>query len=583
MKSARLRRLVARVLLAWATLGFVKQLSADDGAPTPASALTRVEVRGALVRMPDGRLMDWWNEGERGARRAVARFSSDECRTWSDVKPLFDFPRGQEGGYGTGFVSMRDRDGAVHLFGLHYIGTGPGGFDDWENAKSYIYHVKSPDNGKTWTTAQHCDFGYLYTGAVNSALQLRSGRLVVPLSYYSKRKTGKFVGKLSISDDSGTTWRPSKGEFVVDSGGHLLEGGACEPICVELKDGRLWILMRTQTGYQHESFSSDGGETWTQPVPSRFVSSNSPGFLLRMRDGRLVLAWNNSMSPYDEGNILTSYDRHVLAAAVSHDDGKTWRGYREIERVHGALRAVGYPFLTETQDDAFLCLSGGGALRVPIDWLEKTRFTETFEGGLKNWMTIGCEGVEVVDHPERKGAKMMRIHKPKSDVPAGASLNFPFGVRGEITLRILQKADPRWPGRQHCYLCLTDFFSLPRLPPFVKGFPPGGWGTFPEGGRFKLRIAPDGEIGIATGSGLFQDDFRRTKAALTPGKWHTIGMSWDCEAGSCRLTLDGKKVADLPQLSRAVGICDLRLWMNAVVIEPEGFLIERVDVRVDSR
>ena len=53
MKSARLRRLVARVLLAWATLGFVKQLSADDGAPTPASALTRVEVRGALVRMPD--------------------------------------------------------------------------------------------------------------------------------------------------------------------------------------------------------------------------------------------------------------------------------------------------------------------------------------------------------------------------------------------------------------------------------------------------------------------------------------------------------------------------------------------------
>jgi hypothetical protein len=287
------------------------------------------------------------------------------------------------------------------------------------------------------------------------------------------------------------------------------------------------------------------------------------------------------MSPNSEGNILTSYDRQILAAAISSDDGKTWEGYREIQRIREGQQQVAYPFLTEIKDNAIICLAGSPAVRVPLDYLTAKTFTETFENGLANWMTIGCEGAEIADHPDHPSAKVLSLRKPNPEVPAGASLNFPFGIRGQARLRLLLKPDPRWMQRQHCYFCLTDFFSLPRLPALTKGFPLGGWGTFPEGGRFMFRIGPDGEISVATGPGLFQTEFSRTKAALTPGTWHTIGLEWDCEKGYCVLTLDDQHVVDLPQLSRAKGICYLRMWMSAVAPEPEGMLVESVKIQVE--
>ena len=88
--------------------------------------------------------MEWWSDGEKGSQRFMARFSQDDGQTWSAPRHLFDFPK-DEGHYGTGYINLIDRDGSVHLFALHYIGTGPGGFHDWDNAKSIVYHVTSTD------------------------------------------------------------------------------------------------------------------------------------------------------------------------------------------------------------------------------------------------------------------------------------------------------------------------------------------------------------------------------------------------------------------------------------------------------
>ncbi|MEE3373184.1 MAG: sialidase family protein [Planctomycetota bacterium] len=567
---------LAAFLLTWhATLAHAenRQMVANPG-------LQSETFHGALVRTADGRLLNWWSAGKQGSQRAHGRYSDDEGASWTPERELFSFPS-DRGNCGTGYVSIRDRSGGTHLFGLDYVGTGAAGFDDWENSKSFIYHVMSRDSGATWSRPQRCDFGFLYTGAVNAAIQTRSGRLLVPLSYYSRRKTGKFVSKLSISDDLGTTWRPSVGECVVDSGGHLLESGACEPICVELSDGRIWMLMRTQTGYQHEAFSADGGDRWSQPKPSRFVSSNSPGALLRMQSGDLVLVWSNCMSPTNEGQVLTSYDRQILAAAVSEDDGKTWQGYREIARITDALRAVSYPFLTEAKGESFFCLTAGEKIRVPIGWLKEKRVVERFESGLKQWVTLGCEGVDLVPHPDLPQAQSLRVRKPKADVPAGASFNFPFATRGQLTMRVKLRSEERRQNRQHCYFCLTDFFSLPRLPAFVPGGAPGGWGTFPEGGRFKFRIAPEGDISISSARGLFQDEFRQTGGKLVLDQWHYIKLQWDCGTGRCRLLLDDEELVVMKQLSRARGLCYLRTWMSAQAPEFAGLLIDRVEVGAD--
>ena len=64
-----------------------------------------------------------------------------------------------------------------------------------------------------------------------------------------------------LSDDDGETWR--EGGRVQPAG-----GPSYEPACIELKDGRVLMLMRTGLGSQFISLSNDGGETWTAPEPT---------------------------------------------------------------------------------------------------------------------------------------------------------------------------------------------------------------------------------------------------------------------------------------------------------------------------
>lgn len=609
MKGSRRKFLQTGLAAAAAGSGLGKTLSQEtllarspQGSGVPgkgkAAAPQLFKVQGRLqsvAQLHNGRLMGWWVEGKgmgpeslyniEASQKAVARYSSDNGNTWSEPQTLFEFPRGY-GSYGGGLV-LQERSRTIHLFGLHYFGCGPGGFENWKSCKSLLYHTMSSDGDKTWTPIQNCDFGHSYTGATNSAVQLKSGRILVPISYLSGRMTGRFVTNLSLSDDGGKTWRPSKGECVVDTGGHLIESGAAEPICIELRDGRVWMLMRTQGGYQYESFSSDEGDTWTEPVPSRFVSSNSPGAFLRLRDGRIILVWNNCMGPESRDGILSSYDRQILAAAISADEGKSWQGYREIGRIQDGLWEISYAFLTQATDGSILCsgLAGPhyfpqGVIRVHPDWLTETALTDHFEKGLDNWVTFGCEGVKVVAHPDRPDSHVLALRKPKTKVPAGASLNFPFGVRGQIKLRLRLEPSREF-QRQHYYFSLTDFFCLPRLPYYGKD-KWGGWNLFPPGGRFTFRVAPDGRLDGASGMGLFQTDFKPTKAKLAAGRWYTVVLQWDSKKQTCSLAVDGRLVTNLPQLSPARGICYLRLWASAGFPDYSGMLVESVDVHVES-
>jgi hypothetical protein len=548
-----------------------------------------------VAGLPDGRLMGWWVEGNRegpeavysddAVRKAMARFSSNNARTWSDPEVLFEFPKAF-GSYSEG-PWLTDQRGVIHLFGLHYLGCGPGGFDNWASCRAYPYHVTSTDLGKTWSPIRYCHFGHEYTGSTNGAIELKNGRLLLPLSYLSGRMTGKFVANLSLSDDAGKTWRPSRGECVVDTGGHLLESGAAEPICIELSDGRIWMLMRTQSGYQYEAFSSDEGETWTEPTPSRFVSSNSPAAFLRLRDGRIVLFWNNCMGPQHREGIMCSYDRQVLAAAITADEGKTWHGYREIGRIGEGESQISYPFATESADGYILCsgLAGPGyfpegVIRVRPDWLTESHFVDDFKLGLLHWVTLGCDGVKVVPHPESMSANVLVLRKPKADVPAAASLNFPFGIIGHLELRLRLEPSREF-VRQHYYLSLADFFCLPRLPYYAAN-KWGGWGVFPAEGCFTVRLAPDGRLEIASKKGLFQTDFNSTHVNLLDGRWYTLALDWDCTRLTCSVKVDGRHVADLPQLTTAKGVCYLRLWAAAEISDYSGLMVEYVKCMVDS-
>lgn len=90
---------------------------------------------------------------------------------------------------------------------------------------------------------------------------------------------------------------------------------------VELKDGRLWMLSRIEGGSGggiEQSFSSDGGRTWTTMQSGLGYPLIGPGskfHIMRLKSGNLLFISHNSTSV-----------RNNLTAYLSEDDGKTWSG-----------------------------------------------------------------------------------------------------------------------------------------------------------------------------------------------------------------------------------------------------------------
>jgi len=518
---------------------------------------------GEVATLSDGRILSWYpapkqvkhTPGESEAavddpgftERAWGRVSEDDGRAWGDPQVLFEFPKGA-GAHLDG-MALVTRSGALHLWGLHFFLCPLKAPFDYSQFHSDLWHARSLDDGKTWDPVQKVDFGYAYTGASNSAIELSTGRILVPISRYSDRPTGRFVTCVPYSDDDGVTWQRPVDEVIVDTGGGGLESGACEPVAAELKDGRVWMLIRAQDGFQWETFSTDGGLHWSAPRHSRFVCSNSPVAMLRLEDGRLLVIWNNCGTG--------QYNRLLLCAAITADEGKTWTGYREIAR-RAEDGVYSYPYVTEARDGKVIVvlLQGQRMLRLDPDFLTRTTLRDDFTQGLGKWSQLGTEGARAVADPDGGEGKVLRLAKPKAEVPAGVCLNFPFGVQGDITLQIRTE-----PGFQGAHFALDDHYDMPGLP---------------QEGTFAWRVTTESQLEASRAEGSFEPG----EALLTPGAWHELRVSWDCAGRAASISVDGKPAGESLQLSDRPGVCYLRLRSLAAATDEAGLYVRSVQVEV---
>ena len=310
---------------------------------------------GHVAALEDGRILSCYTERdsltnldeERPERWTYVRISEDGGRTWTEPQRAFAFPAGK--GVSGSNLLLVAHDGSVHIFSLRFYSLGRDKERSWH---SVLLHTVSKDGGKTWSALKEIDFGHDYTGALNCALQMDNGRILVPLSYLDEQRTsGRFVSMVVYSDDDGQTWGRSN-DCAVSSGGEYIESGACEPVVVQFRSGMVWMVIRTQTGYFWESFSNDGA-IWTPPRGTRIVASNAPAGVLRLRDGRIVMFWNNLYGePFHEG---ISYARQYLHGAISDDEGQTWSPPEIIahRRPHEPPNTqTTYPFLCQAPDGA---------------------------------------------------------------------------------------------------------------------------------------------------------------------------------------------------------------------------------------
>lgn len=277
---------------------------------------------GDFVQLRGGRLLFVYTHftgsaSDFGEAHLAGRFSADGGRTWSAEDTLI-LPN--EGGINTMSVSLlRLQDGGIGLFYLRKN----------SRADCRLYMRRSRDEASSWSEPVLCiePVGY-YVVNNDRVLQLRRGRLVAPAARHSLpgeefRPRGDAM--CYLSDDGGATWRRS--ETVLEAPAES-KSGLQEPGVVELEDGRLMMLCRTDLGCQYRSWSLDGGVTWSAPEPTDLVSPVSPASFERapgMAD--LVLVWNDhrQIDPALRGK------RTPLRIAVSRDSGLTWERVQTLE------------------------------------------------------------------------------------------------------------------------------------------------------------------------------------------------------------------------------------------------------------
>ena len=111
-----------------------------------------------------------------------------------------------------------------------------------------------------------------------------------------------------------------------------------EPMAAELSDGRVWMLIRGKKEIG-QSFSSDGGFTWSPGEDSRLGGPGSRFCLRRLKSGRLLLV-----------NHYNYTGRNNLTAMLSEDDGRSRKGFLTLD----GRDDVSYPDAAETADGRIL-------------------------------------------------------------------------------------------------------------------------------------------------------------------------------------------------------------------------------------
>jgi predicted neuraminidase len=300
----------------------------------------------AIVPLRDGKLLLGWTEfyagsgADHGPARLVGRVSDGGGRTWGEKYTLVE----NDGGCNVMEVNfLRLRSGALAVFHCQ---------KNTEETDCRVMMRTSADEGRTFGPAKQLSPAGKYTGLTNGrCIRLKSGRILL-----EAWEGGDAY--CCLSDDDGETWR--------DSARVRPAGGPCyEPACIELKDGRVLMLMRTGLGSQFRSISTDGGETWSVPEPTALACTPSPVALTRIpTTGDLLAIWN-----HDFGSPVS---RNPLTAAISRDEGETWEHFRNLEDRAGDRWA--YPAVTWVGDRALITYfnyTGGLSLQlagVPASW-----------------------------------------------------------------------------------------------------------------------------------------------------------------------------------------------------------------------
>ena len=274
-----------------------------------------------ITQAPNGDLLVSWYGGSYESSDDQVLFLARRkkgTRVWSKPEILIRSPGRPPGNA----VLFTTRDNRVWMVWGRMDGTQPmlrgTGWSDC----TLLYRTSS-DNGVTWTADKpffHDTLGWLPR---NLTIFLSDGTLVLPLSD-ERNGHGVDLSFFLSTKDNGATWTRSG----------IMRGGE-QPTFIQRGDGSLLAYLRVRPNIVSAE-SKDGGKSWTTPTPTQWKNPDSGISMRRLKDGHLVLVFNN------EDNA-----RSPLHIAMSADDGRTWTKPLVLESNPGEYS---YPSVYQTPD-----------------------------------------------------------------------------------------------------------------------------------------------------------------------------------------------------------------------------------------
>jgi len=280
-----------------------------EKAPFPSChASTIAETKGGLVAA--------WFGGTRERNPDVGIWVSRRDKNgWSKIVEVAngDQPTGERFACWNPVLFQPER-GPLLLF--YKVGPSP---SEW-----WGMIITSSDRGGSWSKPRRLPEGIL--GPIkNKPVQLQDGSL---LCGSSTEHAGWRV-HMERTSDLGETWQ--KTEPLNDR----TQFGAIQPTVLVYRSGGIQVLCRSRQSKIADSWSSDGGKTWSAMKTTALPNPNAGIDAVMLKDGRALLVYNH-----------TEKARSPLNVAVS-SDGKTWKAALTLEDQPGEYS---YPAVIQTAD-----------------------------------------------------------------------------------------------------------------------------------------------------------------------------------------------------------------------------------------